>query len=96
VGAPARGSELLFVYGENDPWGAEPFRISTWTRDSYWYEVEDGNHGSNISRLAPSEKLTATATVQRWAGAETATRSARRYIPGLDDYNPGLDRGLPF
>ncbi|HWM12565.1 MAG TPA: S28 family serine protease [Solirubrobacteraceae bacterium] len=91
-----QGSELLFVYGENDPWGAEPFRISTWTRDSYWYEVENGNHGSNISRLAPSDKLAATETVQRWAGAETATRSARRYIPGLDDYNPGLDRGLPF
>lgn len=92
-----RGSELLFVYGENDPWGAEAFRISPWTRDSYWYEVDGGNHGSNISRLTPSERLEATQTVQRWAGLAAAqTRAAQRYIPELDDYNPGLDRGLPF
>jgi PS-10 peptidase S37 len=93
-----RGSELLFVYGENDPWGAEAFEISPWTRDSYWYEVDGGNHGSNISRLAPSERLAATQTVERWAGVQAAaqSRSAQRYIPELDDYNPGLDRDLPF
>jgi hypothetical protein len=90
-----RGSELMFVYGENDPWGSEPFRISPWTRDSYWYEAAGGNHGSNISRLAPEEQLTATAALQRWAGV-TAAPQARSYIPQLDDYNPGLDRGVPF
>jgi PS-10 peptidase S37 len=93
-----QGSRLLFVYGENDPWGAEPFRISPWTRDSYWYEVDGGNHGSNISQLEPSERMLATEAVQRWAGvaADAQARSAPRYIPELDDYNPGLDRGLPF
>jgi hypothetical protein len=93
-----RGSELLFVYGENDPWGAEPFQISPWTRDSYWYEADGGNHGSNISRLTRSEQLVARAAVQRWAGvaAGPQARSAQRYIPELDDYNPGLDRSLPF
>ena len=28
------GRQLLFVYGENDPWGAEPFHLGRGTRDS--------------------------------------------------------------
>src|SRR6185503_1175478 len=31
------GRQLLFVYGGNDPWGAEPFRLGPGTRDSFSY-----------------------------------------------------------
>ncbi len=94
-----QGSRLMFVYGGNDPWGSEPFRTSPWTRDSYWYEVPGGNHGSNIAALTPAEQLTATAALQRWAALPPAPQlrsSGTGYIPELDDYNPGLDRSLPF
>jgi hypothetical protein len=93
-----QGEQLMFVYGENDPWGSEPFRISPWTRDSYWYEVDGGNHGSNIGQLSTSEQAVATTTVRRWAGLSAApqARSAPQTVPELDDYNPGLDRTLPF
>ena len=62
-----RASELLFVYGENDPWSAERFVLGPWTRDSYLYEVAGGNHRSNISQLPAGQRNEATATVQRWA-----------------------------
>ena len=88
------GSELLFVYGENDPWGAEPFELGEGTRDSYWYEADGANHGATIAALTPAEQAEATAAVQRWAGV-AATKSARSAVPALDNYNEGLDRRRP-
>jgi hypothetical protein len=85
------GSELLFVYGENDPWGAEPFELGRRTRDSYWYEADDANHGANISRLTPAEQAEATTALLRWAGVP-AVRSARSWIPQLDAHNEALVR----
>ncbi|MFG2037514.1 hypothetical protein [Dactylosporangium sp. NPDC048998] len=91
------GRRLLFVYGGNDPWGAEPFRLGPGTRDSLWYVAAGANHGANISRLEPAETATATATVRRWAGVPAPTASfgasaAPAYIPSLDDHNLALDR----
>lgn len=93
-----KGDELMFVNGENDPWGSEPFRISPWARDSHWYEVAGGNHGSNIARLAKDDRAAAEAVVKRWADVSPApqARSAPQTVPELDSYNPGLDRSLPF
>ena len=62
------GSELLFVYGENDPWGAERFAPARWTRDTHVYEVAGGTHTANIMQLPQAEEDQATATVRRWAG----------------------------
>jgi hypothetical protein len=67
-----RGSELLFIYGENDPWSAERFVLGPWTRDSYAYQAAGANHGANISRLRPGDGAAATAAVQRWAGLPAA------------------------
>jgi hypothetical protein len=92
------GSELLFVYGENDPWGAEAFELGRGTRDSYRYEADGANHGANIAALTAAEQAEATAAVVRWAGV-LATRSARAAAPritALDSYNEALDRSLPF
>ena len=92
------GSELLFVYGGNDPWGAEAFELGHRTRDSYWYEVVGGNHGSNIAALPALEEAEATAAVQRWAGLAPAaqTRAAAPRVAALDAYNEALDRRLPL
>jgi PS-10 peptidase S37 len=95
-----RGSELLFVYGENDPWGAEPFFVGPRPRDSYWYEAAGANHGANISRLTLAEQAEATLALQRWAGL-AGTRSARsggpaaRWIASLDARNEALERRRP-
>jgi hypothetical protein len=90
------GRQLLFVYGGNDPWGAEPFHLGRGTRDSLTYTAAGANHGANISLLTPAEAATATSVVQRWAGLSTAalrtTGPAAAYNPVLDDRNPALDR----
>jgi hypothetical protein len=90
------GRRLLFVYGQNDPWGAEPFRLGPGTRDSLSYTAAGWNHGANISRLTPAEATTATTALQRWAGvpapAAALTVPAPSYIPSLDDRDPALDR----
>jgi hypothetical protein len=80
-------SQMLFVYGSNDPWGAEPFHPSG--NDSYTYTAPGANHGANIAALNPTDRVAARATVLRWAGvtAAPATRSAV-----LDSYNPDLER----
>jgi PS-10 peptidase S37 len=76
-----RGSELLFVYGENDPWGAEPFELGHRTRDSYWYEADEANHGANIGRLTAAEQAEATAALQRWAGIAPARAARSAHVP---------------
>jgi hypothetical protein len=91
------GKRLLFVYGGNDPWGAEPFHLGPGTRDSQWYVAAGANHGANISLLKPDETATATAAVQRWAGvtapaASLAASGSPVYVPSLDDHNLALDR----
>jgi len=89
------GSQLLFVYGQYDPWGSEPFRLGPGTRDSFWYQVAGGNHGSNIAQLAATDRDQATTAVQRWAGVSApavSQRAAGSRVPGLDDYDLVLER----
>lgn len=64
----AHGTHFLFIYGANDPWGAEPFELGYGSRDSYRYFVAGGNHGSRISQLPADQAAVATDAVRRWAG----------------------------
>ncbi|WP_026361537.1 S28 family serine protease [Amycolatopsis nigrescens] len=84
-----QANRFLFVYGENDPWSAEPFQLGPRTRDSYRYYVAGGNHGSKIAQLPLEEAAAATATVRRWAGlpatpAPSARAFANEGFPGFD------------
>jgi hypothetical protein len=68
------GSQLMLVYGQNDPWTAGAVDIGAAT-DSFKYLVPNGNHGANIGGLPADERDSAIATVLRWAG-----QSARRRV----------------
>jgi hypothetical protein len=80
-------SQMLFVYGSDDPWGAEPFHPSA--KDSYTYTVPGGNHGSDIEQLQPADRTAATTTVLRWAGlgAAPAAKSSAQ-VDVLDQRDP--------
>ncbi|MGQ0839000.1 S28 family serine protease [Actinokineospora sp.] len=84
-----RASEMLFVYGANDPWGAEPFYPST--HDSFTYTAAGANHGANIAALAPADGAAATATLRRWAGVTAPAITSRSASDGITD----LDRAEP-
>jgi hypothetical protein len=62
------GSELMFIYGENDPATAEPFRRGPSTDDSFWYVVPGGNHMARIAGLPAARREEAMHTIRRWAG----------------------------
>lgn len=79
-------SQMLFVYGSNDPWGAEPFHPSN--KDSYTYTAPGANHGANIAQLTPADRAAARATVQRWAGVSSVTTQRLAF----DSVNPDLVR----
>ncbi|WP_274556904.1 S28 family serine protease [Streptomyces spiramyceticus] len=61
-----RGEQMMFVYGQNDPWSAEQFKPSR--HDSHLYVAPNTNHGALISKLTPEDRAKAEATVKRWAG----------------------------
>ncbi|GHE67868.1 S28 family serine protease [Streptomyces capitiformicae] len=64
---------MLFVYGENDPWGAEPFRLGEGARDSYVFTTPGANHhGAKVAALVDDEKALATARILEWAGVASA------------------------
>lgn len=69
-------TRMMFVYGENDPWGAEPFRVGRGTHDSYVYTAPGANHGANVAGLVEDERARATAAIQRWAGVAPAAVQA--------------------
>ncbi|MFF4710194.1 aminopeptidase [Streptomyces eurythermus] len=81
-------THMLFVYGQNDPWGSERFRPGAGARDSYVFTAPGMNHGANVAGLVPDEKNLATARVLAWAGLPQATvdqaRPLARYDARLD------------
>ncbi|MFI6052955.1 S28 family serine protease [Streptomyces violascens] len=86
---------MLYVYGQNDPWGAERFSLGAGARDSYVYTVAGGNHGSKVALLAPDAKTAATASILRWAGLNPpAPKPQASYDAKLDaaplDREPSL------
>ncbi|MEU6666361.1 S28 family serine protease [Streptomyces sp. NPDC046727] len=66
-------THMLFVYGQNDPWGSERFRPGKGARDAYVFTAPGLNHGANVAGLVPNEKSLATARILKWAGLPPAT-----------------------
>lgn len=80
---------MLFVYGENDPWGAEPFRLGKGARDSYVMTAPGANHGADVAGLVPAENAKATARILAWAGL---SKAAVQEAEPLARFDKRLDR----
>ncbi|WP_221326936.1 S28 family serine protease [Actinoplanes sp. L3-i22] len=74
---------MLFIYGQNDPWGAERFTPSR--RDSALFVAPGANHGANIAKLAPADAAQATALLRRWAGVPATFAAKQSTDVPLDD-----------
>ncbi|MEV0982042.1 S28 family serine protease [Streptomyces sp. NPDC049915] len=68
---------MLFVYGQNDPWGSERFRVDKGAKDSYVFTAPGLNHGANVAGLLPAQKDLATARILQWAGVHQDTAQAK-------------------
>ncbi|MFD8914265.1 S28 family serine protease [Streptomyces sp. NPDC059575] len=83
---------MLFVYGQNDPWGAERFRPGAGARDSYVFTAPGMNHGANVAGLVADQRALATARILDWAGvAPQAVRSDPAAAKPLARFDARLD-----
>ena len=80
---------MLFVYGQNDPWGAERFAVGKGSKDSYVFTAPGLNHGANVAGLAADQKALATARILAWAGVPATTTAQAK---PLASYDAKLDR----
>ena len=72
----ARGSRMLFIYGENDPWSTNPYEPSA-RNDAWRLYVRGlgGNHGASIGRLSPEDRDFALAKLREWLGLPALRQS---------------------
>jgi hypothetical protein len=80
---------MLFVYGQNDPWGAERFAVGKGSKDSYVFTAPGLNHGANVAGLTADQKTLATARILAWAGVPAPTTAQAK---PLASYDATLDR----
>ncbi|MEV0406675.1 S28 family serine protease [Actinoallomurus sp. NPDC050550] len=72
-----RATHMTFIYGQNDPWGAEPFRVGPGSRDSAVYVAPGMNHSAHlIAALPDAQRARVTADLLRWAGVSSAQAKA--------------------
>lgn len=91
-----RGSHLLFLYGQEDPWSAERFILGSGTRDSASFTIPGGNHVSPYTDLPAAQRKALVRVLRTWAGLPSSGLPARsRQEPGRDVFGwPPISR--PF
>ncbi|MBK3629914.1 aminopeptidase [Streptomyces sp. MBT49] len=75
---------MLFVYGQNDPWGAERFRLGKGAKDSYVLTAPGLNHGANVAGLVADQKALATARILEWAGVAADAVARAKPLAAFD------------
>ncbi|MBA4860534.1 aminopeptidase [Streptomyces sp. PSKA54] len=80
---------MLYVYGQNDPWGAEPFRLGKGARDSYVFTAPGANHGARVAGLSEADRDVATSRILAWAGVPAAASAEAKPLAA---YDAKLDR----
>ena len=75
-----RSTQMLYIYGANDPWGAEAFECGKKAaeRECAVYYVEGGTHGSRIDDLEDPEKKAATDMILDFAGLAPSDPAVRQ------------------
>ncbi len=71
-------SQLLFVYGEFDPWYGGEFELGSGTVDSFKLIVAGANHGARITQLAPADKEIALDAIESWMGVRPAIARVKK------------------
>ncbi|MFI6155858.1 S28 family serine protease [Kitasatospora sp. NPDC051170] len=63
------GERLVFVYGQQDPWGAERFAVGPRTRDSAVFTAPGATHGTaSLAALTAGDAARAKGMLARWGG----------------------------
>lgn len=78
----SEGSELLFLYGEWDPWTGGQFELGDAT-DSVRLTVPEATHGARLARLPEADRQVAFDKLEAWSGVtpDLGALGARRADP---------------
>lgn len=68
----SEGAELLFIYGEWDPWTGGAFTLGD-AADSALLTVPRGTHGANIGALSAADQAIALGKLEAWSGVTPDT-----------------------
>ncbi|MCG8351991.1 MAG: hypothetical protein MI924_29850 [Chloroflexales bacterium] len=64
-----KSRNIILTYGEIDPWSAAAFPLpDSAERSTKKFLLAGGNHGTNVSRLAPDDQAEAFAMLEEWTG----------------------------
>jgi hypothetical protein len=86
------GTDLLFVYGQWDPWTGGAYALGS-ASDAQESVVAEGTHGSQLADLAGSDLAGATAKLEQWTGIVpnlSAVAGAGRRRPQMPHVPPVL------
>ncbi|MET7637776.1 S28 family serine protease [Streptomyces sp. NPDC005438] len=87
-----RSRQMMFVNGENDPWGAEPFEVGKGSKDSHVFVAPGQNHGAGIATLDSDDRVAATRALMKWADVDVSSRADGSAPKRLTSYNAKLDQ----
>jgi hypothetical protein len=85
----AHGSRMIFLYGQDDPWTAQPFSIGPGTRDSAIFTIRGGNHVSPYTDLPSAQQKAFVEMLRTWAGLPASGSPAETTGP-----DPSVMTGL--
>lgn len=89
-------SRMLFVYGEFDPWSAEPFTCGPAGAARQCYQQWDpaGNHGATIGSLPRDARRATIERVRQWAGVATSRAAIRAAEQRSEHAGATVDRRI--
>ncbi len=84
-------SHMAFIYGQNDPWGAEAFSVGAGSTDSKVYVSPGLNHSSHLIVTLPADqKAKVTADLLRWAGVSAPSAPMKALLTSQVTEDPFL------
>lgn len=75
------GNNLLFLYGQFDPWSTQRFTLGPGTHGSAIYIIKGGNHLSPYTNLPPAQAQAFVTALRTWAGLSAAKNSVKSTGP---------------
>ena len=84
TGTVAReGSEILLIYGEQDPWSVRALQLDGAT-DSFSFTAPGANHGAQIAMLNADDRAVALDALSRWTGVDLSSAATARVQAPVD------------
>jgi hypothetical protein len=77
----AHGNNLLFLYGQFDPWSSQRFTLGSGTHGSAIYIIKGGNHLSPYTDLPAAQAQAFVKALRTWAGLSPSENSSKSTGP---------------